>query len=325
MAFENKKSPYNPGYAIPKYVLKEPAGRGTFTTRWRPRGSIDVLPPGSPSLTGKGSGYALPKNVKKEVPGMGTLTTAYVPRGSTFFRPGDTLASSSLRPSSFSANTLAITSLSGTTLGGSTLGNDKAAAGSPLQTYGSKGATILCRALSKVPQNQQGEVLKAMLDSIDPKLYAKVSRQMQKGVARKVAIEKALTEGFTKEIMDLGKGRKPTKTKQVSLAMGYTPVGFLDKLSSGIQGIASGAVNAVGDLACKVASNPLTAAAAVGASAAYGATTEQAATGAVVAQGLCSKGTAPAPAVPYERTSWVLPAAIFGGGLLLVLIARRKK
>ena len=45
MSFYHQPHPWNPGYAIPKYVLAEPPGRGTFTTKWLPRGTIsDVVP-----------------------------------------------------------------------------------------------------------------------------------------------------------------------------------------------------------------------------------------------------------------------------------------
>lgn len=45
MAFYHFPHPYNPGYAVPDYVLAEPPGRGTFTTAWLPRGTISQVMP----------------------------------------------------------------------------------------------------------------------------------------------------------------------------------------------------------------------------------------------------------------------------------------
>lgn len=45
MPFYHLPNPWNPHYAIPEYVLAEPPGRGTFTTRWLPRRTISSLSP----------------------------------------------------------------------------------------------------------------------------------------------------------------------------------------------------------------------------------------------------------------------------------------
>lgn len=45
MSFYHLPHPWNPGYAIPKYVMAEPPGRGTFTTTWLPRRTISQLIP----------------------------------------------------------------------------------------------------------------------------------------------------------------------------------------------------------------------------------------------------------------------------------------
>lgn len=47
MAFYQLPNPYDPHYAIPEYVMAEPPGRGTFTTKWLPRGTIYDLVPDS--------------------------------------------------------------------------------------------------------------------------------------------------------------------------------------------------------------------------------------------------------------------------------------
>ncbi len=45
MPFYHLPNPWNPHYAIPDYVLAEPPGRGTFTTKWLPRRTISQLVP----------------------------------------------------------------------------------------------------------------------------------------------------------------------------------------------------------------------------------------------------------------------------------------
>ena len=45
MPFYHEPHPWNPGYAIPRYVLAEPPGRGTFTTEGLPRRTISEIRP----------------------------------------------------------------------------------------------------------------------------------------------------------------------------------------------------------------------------------------------------------------------------------------
>ena len=99
MAFFQIPNPWNPGYALPDYVLAEPPGRGTFTTAMIPRRTVDVLPPdylAQPEVATKGDGVG----TRTSVTGSGTSLS-----GHTLDRP-----------------TLAGSSLSGSTLEGSTLG-----------------------------------------------------------------------------------------------------------------------------------------------------------------------------------------------------------
>ncbi|HZJ67652.1 MAG TPA: hypothetical protein VFD36_29315 [Kofleriaceae bacterium] len=43
--FYNLPSPWNPGYAIPDYVMAEPPARGAMVTQWLPRGTISAVEP----------------------------------------------------------------------------------------------------------------------------------------------------------------------------------------------------------------------------------------------------------------------------------------
>jgi hypothetical protein len=71
MAFFQIPNPWNPGYALPDYVLAEPPGRGTFTTAMIPRRTVDVLPPdylAQPEIAKKDDGV----EARTSVTGSGT-------------------------------------------------------------------------------------------------------------------------------------------------------------------------------------------------------------------------------------------------------------
>lgn len=98
MAFYQIPNPWNPGYALPDYVLAEPPGRGTFTTNMIPRGTVDVLPPdylARPELTKDDGGV----EARTSVTGSGTSLS-----GHTLDKP--TLRGSTLGRSSLSGSTL---------------------------------------------------------------------------------------------------------------------------------------------------------------------------------------------------------------------------
>jgi hypothetical protein len=264
---------------------------------------------------------------------MGTFTTQWMPRGTTLFQPGDSLAASSLRPSAFSANTLASTSLSGSSLGGSSLGDTAAATENPFQTYGRETSSLIQAALQKTPPQQRAEVLKAILDAVDPKLYWQVKKDEKAGASLNKALEKAMSSGIAKDIIELGKGKKVAKAKQIRNAArsrhrkgvsGYVAVGGL---VSGLTGLVSSTVDAIGGAGCKVANNSLTPAVAAGVSTVYGGGPQTGAAGAMVARSLCAKDAPPPPPVPfYERPSFLWPAvALFGAGVIVVVGIRKKK
>lgn len=53
MSFYHLPNAWNPGYAIPDYVMAEPPERGTFTTKWLPRGTISAVVPDFLAKPGK--------------------------------------------------------------------------------------------------------------------------------------------------------------------------------------------------------------------------------------------------------------------------------
>ena len=256
---------------------------------------------------------------------MGTFTTQWMPRGTALFQPRDSLAPSSMRSSTLSTNTLSGHSLGDDTLGANAKGNKN-----PFQTYGRETSALIQAALKKAPPGQRGGVLKAILNKIDPKLYAQVKKTEKTGAPLGLAISQTMSQSIAKEIIDLGKGKSPTRAKQFSNAArsrhkatsGYVAVGGL---ISGLTGLISGTVDAIGSAGCKVANNKLTPAVAAGVSTAYGGGPQTGATGAVIAQSLCAKSPPPAPPQPfYEKTGFIVPAAVFGAGLILVVAIRKR-
>jgi hypothetical protein len=98
MAFFQIPNPWNPGYALPDYVLAEPPGRGTFTTAMIPRRTVDVLPPdylAQPEIAEGGDGV----EARTSVTGSGTSLS-----GHTLDKP--TLAGSTLSKPTLSGSTL---------------------------------------------------------------------------------------------------------------------------------------------------------------------------------------------------------------------------
>ena len=75
--------PWEPGYALPKHVVSEPPLRGTHTTKYKPRRSIDAPWIPSPWRTG----YAYPGYLKKEPLGRGVYRTKYLPRRTVSMLP----------------------------------------------------------------------------------------------------------------------------------------------------------------------------------------------------------------------------------------------
>jgi hypothetical protein len=86
------------------------------------------------------------------------------------------------------------------------------------------------------------------------------------------------------------------------------------------------ALKGVTKAACKLSNSSLAPAAASGAAAAYGAPPQAGAAGVQAVQSMCSSPQpAPAPVMAAGGSpSWLLPAAVGGGALLLVLVLRRK-
>lgn len=283
MSFYRIATPWNPGYAIPKYVAAEPPGRGTFTTEWTPRGTIQQLIPDS--LSGLGA------------------------------------------------------------LGDSTIGGDPtigAGAEDPFLKYGKTSAAAVFKAVNSVAPKYRDITLKAILQEIDPSLYGKV-----KANPTQANLANLMATGIAREIVELGAGkRSPRKARQVmhsrAAKPGYRPTdGWFDKyivnpikkynpvslsldVGEDILKKATSALKTVGGAACALSQNPLGVAAASGAAAAAGQPPQTGAAGMAATAAICASGQpAPTPTIVPVMPGWVLPAAIGGGALLLIVLLKK--
>jgi hypothetical protein len=343
--------PWDPGYSLPKYLKQEnPVAKDAVTTPWMTRRTMTPVPKGL-----KLGGYVQPAYLKRERIGGQAYTTPWLPRGTvprnqTNMQRGldytqaeaisQGLGDNMLDSNTLSGNTLSKNTLQGSTLHGSTInGKEIAREANPISDYGKRVSAIIMDEFRTLPHGQREKALRELLGKIDPSLFSKVMNEQRQfkaqGVAPKAALQHALarsfSEGFTKEIMRLGKERKPRKAGQVALAAWAAHrlpdaeanyVG-LSGITSTVSGAVSGALSKIGDAACSVASHPATGLAA-GATGAYFDGAKGAATGmagAQIAQTLCASGQGGGymGAPPTAEPSWLLPAAIGGGALLLIV------
>ena len=181
MSFYHLPNPWDPHYAIPRYVLAEPPERGTFTTQWLPRGTIPQVVPDF---------LAVPQR-----------------RGSTLAKP--TLAEHSLKGSS----------LHGSSLHGDSLGASRyeleplGATAASFPRYGQKVARDLVRRMQALPAKDRANVMRRTLAAIDKTLPARAEKfaneARARGVPVKAALEtgiaRALSQGAVAEIAALGR------------------------------------------------------------------------------------------------------------------------
>ena len=163
--FLKASHPWNPGYALPANVKKEPAGRGVIITYDRPRGTIDAFVP------------------EQFYSGMGSL--------------GADDLSGSLSGHVLKGNTLGHDSLSG---GEFKLGSRQ----DPIAGFGKKAAALVVTQVMSVPPAYRKETLKSILDSISPTLWDDVAKKIPfylnsattSSVTIRMALEKALGAAF---------------------------------------------------------------------------------------------------------------------------------
>jgi hypothetical protein len=349
----NLPTPWNPGYALPDYVASEPTGRGTFTTGYIERGTIDTLLPdvfGSP-LNARGGSL-------KGKAGLGSLGGCSL---------GDMVG-----PVSGLGGAVAVKT-SSTQIGTAPLPKP-GFPGDPIAAYGRTAAAALTSSVKALDPSLRTPTLKAVLDAINPDLFATAASkatalQKKKGIGAGPALEKALAatlaDGFAKELIDAGKTGTVKVVSQVGLGMyGDTAVQMaMGGLWSAVKNTASSVGNAVKDagkavisapgkavdavkdagkavgsavssaakkvvsaagkalnklasVACTVLKSPIAPMAAGAAGAAYGAPPQAGAMGVEVAKGFCKQEAIP-PVPPQEiiQQGGIPPVVLIGGGL----------
>lgn len=205
MSFYKLPPPWNPGYVIPDYVQAEPPERGTFTTRWLPRGTIPALIPDYLAV------------------------------------PAPQRAGSSLAGSSLGQHSLSGTCFDDHSLSGDALGVNGNASGASFSKYGMKVAKNLIARVQTMPQASRGPVLKKMLAAIDKTLPARAEAhakaEMKRGVpapqALKNGIATAVSRGAVGELATLGRRARASAQSGSLRGLGrtHTALGALASLS----------------------------------------------------------------------------------------------
>lgn len=219
------RHPWDPAFALPANVLSEPPGnRGSRITAQLPRKTYDGLVPYQDS-------YALPNYL--EPPGTEALYTKPLPR-------------------KWVPETISV-SMPG-------LGDSMPPQGAAsLAAFGQQAATALLADIGSVPPQGRLFALQLALNAIEPGLYdrflAKLKIAERAGLAGIPALHQALSqataEGFAKELVELGKGKKPAQQSLMGLGYYGTDVaqaaldGFWSAVASPFKAIYKGAKKVV--------------------------------------------------------------------------------
>lgn len=342
--FYNLPSAWDPGYAIPAYVMAEPPGRGTFTTAWLPRGTISEL---VPEFQAQRAGTTL---LDRKDAGLGSLGDdtlgAQAPQRAA---KGDAIAGYGQKAASWIMHSI--------------------------KSVPSEHRTAALRAMFDA-------IDRSLWRTVEARATQLRSQGASPRDALQQAIATSMSEGMLREIVDAGRraqrGQRQPVSRQGQLALGVYPdavpratshalesLGFSisdlnpvsavkragQAIGSGVKSaagaVASAAssaassvgnfvtrgISALGGLACSVVNSGAGQLAATAAGGPAGAA------GASVASGVCNRGggggaAAPAlpamapPPPPAARATWVKPVAVGAavvGGLGLLYVATKKR
>lgn len=209
-------------------------------------------------------------------------------------------------------------------VGSSVLGT----ASDPVLGYGVRAARVILGNIQQLPPTSRKAALKALLDRIDPSLFASVSvkaeRLMAKGTSAAAALESALAismaNGFGKEILQKGQGRQ--------VATGYVDCGsvasdFLNAVGGAAKDVLAKTEDTLKGVACTALKSPAAAAAVTAGAAAAGVPPflagPAAAMGTSFAAGKVCPSAAPAPTAPAEPTPVVVPTVKGAGAGMMRL------
>jgi hypothetical protein len=230
----NLPPPWNAGYALPQNVIDEGIERRAFTTEWAPRGSFDDPAVGT-------AGYAVPAYIKEEGYGRGAFVTRYAPRG-TYYGPkiphwldGQAAKVVARKPMPDGATQLQILTLAGL--------EEQAMGSAPLTAYSHTSATALINTVRMMPDSMRTTQLRAMLDQIDPGLYARAEElakaEAKVGVTPLIALERglaaAMSVGLGKELVELGRGKRIGERTQLGGIVNLSAMGASDDATKGVQ------------------------------------------------------------------------------------------
>jgi hypothetical protein len=198
----------------------------------------------------------------------------------------------------------------------------------PILQYGAEAAKIIITEVRKLPASKRKAGMKEALDAVDTALWIKVEKTAERfpKLAPQKALEKALTielaNSMVDDLVSLGRGQGG----QSSLDGWFTDARkFLGRQTSTVGSFGSSVLGKLGGVACKLTNSGVLGAVAGPAAMASGAPPQAGQLGAQIAGTFCTPSAGPAqPVVQQSGTpSWVLPAAI-GGGVLLLVLALRK-
>jgi hypothetical protein len=218
MSFYHLPHPWNPGYAIPKYVLAEPLGRGTFTTKWLPRGTISQLSPDFLAKPAAGQPGELRRSYKAEPMGRKLLGRADVQLGSL---GADTLGAGA-------AEIYNLEPLGRATRATGTIDVSRPGfAGDPIKAYGERASEWIMGTIDEVDRPDRKIALRGLLDGIDPTLWTTVEKRATKykgkGMSAKRALKKALAvsmaNGMVAELVKAGETGRLQKVSLMGLGV----------------------------------------------------------------------------------------------------------
>lgn len=256
--------PWDPKFALPEYVMAEPARFGTLTTKYRPRRSIDAPALARPWRTR----YAYPDYVSQEPIGGGVYRTKYLPRRTIGAQVPQYLGNDLEEWQSTPDINIR---------GGETwldaasqryddpLGNDVPTAG-PSDAIGQFGRDVAKLVLSRIgqlPQPERKKTLRLLFDRLEPGLWTRVSKKTEQYVKSGITPQKALrgaiasqvSYGMLKELVETGKRgtvRRNTLLGACVLGAVYPYQITEQQQLEGIWGTIKGAVKKVGGAVKKV-------------------------------------------------------------------------
>ena len=252
--FYNLPPAYNPGYADPEYIKDEGLRRRAFTTRMAPRGSYDDPKVGA-------GGYALPNYIGKEGYGQGAYVTKWAPRGSYAGpRVPSYLDKSAPKPTGERA-------VGGGAMQVSFAGTDNVgsiAASNPYAQFGWKAAGKIVAQIMRLPPAQRRAAMKAALDNMDPRLFAKADAYAQtyqkQGMAPRPALMQALaraiTEGTLAELQRAGATRTAPQVNSLPGLGCYRARGALGALGATERATAGSVLTKAGSLSSQTCAPP---------------------------------------------------------------------